>query len=196
MNNVIKKTLQINSRFFKYFLELFLILFVINTLEQGFVLRVLHFRLIWLFAFIFISGSIALLSDFKNINAKIRGSAMVGISDEVFVFSLIFYLLLLLGKEFELLFIKKYFEHSLNWLLGLVMVSGAICSLFGEMGSKRVESKAKRADYMFGVLLGVVGAFLIWLKTKGLGSIGYIISAISGLLIILLSVVILSDDES
>ena len=49
---------------------------------------------------------------------------------------------------------------------------------------------------MFIVALGIVGTVLIFIKTKELGWLSYLISIIAGILIILLSYLILEEDEN
>lgn len=60
---------------------------------------------------------------------------------------------------------------------------------------KRAREEIKLKDYIFIFGLGIFGAALIFYKTKELGWISYVISLISGLLIILLSIIILKEEK-
>jgi len=128
--------------------------------------------------------------------------------NSIFSWSLIFYLILLLIGEFkdvefiqETLFFEKspvewFLAGRMNWLLGFVIVTGIISVLSGKPEIlKRAKEKITFKDYLFIFGLGVLGAFLIFYKTKELGWLSYVISLISGLLIILLSIIILKEEE-
>jgi len=126
----------------------------------------------------------------------------------IFSYSLIFYLILLLIGEFQdaefvqktLLLegspIKWFLKGRMNWLLGFVIFTGIISVLTGKPEiQKAAKEKIKLKDYLFILGLGILGALLIFYKTKELGWIAYVISIISGLLIILLSIIILKEED-
>jgi len=50
-------------------------------------------------------------------------------------------------------------------------------------------------DYIFIAIAGIVGAFIIFYKIENLGWLAYMISALSGILIILLSILMLEEEE-
>lgn len=128
--------------------------------------------------------------------------------NSIFSWSLVFYLLLLLIDQFkDTEFVQKtfFFESSpfewfltgrMNWLLGWVILTGVISVLVGkERKEKELREKIVLKDYLFIFGLGILGAFLIFYKTKELGWLSYVISLISGLLIILLSFIILKEED-
>lgn len=128
--------------------------------------------------------------------------------NSIFSYSLVFYLILLLVEQFQdtefiqgILFperspIKWFLDGRMGWLLGWVMLTGVLSVLTGkEIEEKEAKEEIVFKDYLFVFGLGILGAFLIFYKTKELGWLSYVISAISGLLIILLSIIILNEDE-
>jgi len=128
--------------------------------------------------------------------------------NSIFSYSLVFYLILLLVEQFqdtefiqEILFpekspIKWFLDGRMGWLLGWVILTGIISVLTGkEKEEKEAKEEIVFKDYLFIFGLGILGAFLIFYKTKELGWLSYVISAISGLLIILLSIIILREED-
>ena len=103
---------------------------------------------------------------------------------------LITYLMLLLLEQLFPGFVSVYL--NLNYLLALVILIGII-DVFSEHEIK--EAKATKKDYFFIIALGILGSLIIFYKTKSLGFISYMISIIAGVLIILLSFLVLSEDK-
>lgn len=132
--------------------------------------------------------------------------------DTIFSWSLVVYLIFLFLSEFQdveliqklLLFEKSPFHwilgKGMNWLLGWVIITGIISVVRkepkkSEEQSKEVERRFSLKDWFFIFGLGILGAGLIFYKIKNLGWVAWPISIISGLLIILLSLIILSDND-
>jgi len=127
--------------------------------------------------------------------------------NSIFSWSLIFYLVLLLIEEFkdtefvkeaflfEESFLKGFLAERMNWLLGWVILTGIFSVFWGEQQEKLTKEKITKKDYLFILGLGLLGAYLIFYKTKELGWLSYVISIISGLLIILLSIIILNEED-
>ena len=104
---------------------------------------------------------------------------------------LIGYLLLLLIEQIWTGSVSAYF--NLNYLLILVIASG-ILDVFSEQ-PKNKQSKTTKKDYFFISILGLAGFIIIKLKTTQLGWLSWLISIIAGILIILLSILVLNEDE-
>ena len=114
-------------------------------------------------------------------------------NQEFFSVILVTYLLLLLLEEIKEGFVSNFL--NLNIILGITLISGII-TVFGGEGKKKEIEHFEKKDYMWIFALGALGAALIFYKTRSLGTLAYLISAISGILIVLLSVLILGDDSS
>jgi len=82
---------------------------------------------------------------------------------------------------------------NLNWLLVIVIIAGVL-DVFSEHTEKKKE-KVTRWDYVFVCVLGVLGFVIIKFKTAELGWLSWVISLIAGVLIILLSLLVLEEDD-
>lgn len=120
---------------------------------------------------------------------------------EIFKISLLSYLLFYLIEDFFPGFVSSFF--SMNILLGIVMGSGVFTVVSQEpasakatAGEGRVERNEIRArDIVFIVILSIIAGGLIYLKTKDLGKLGLVISIISGIIILLMSILLLIEDD-
>ena len=117
--------------------------------------------------------------------------AAKGFARKSFEVLLVFYLLLLLINEFKPLWIASI---NLNYVLIAVIILGITSVLFSN--PKKKQQKPTKKDYVFIIALGIVGTALIFIKTRELGWLSYIISIIAGILIILLSILVLEEDEN
>ncbi|MCK9568244.1 DUF1616 domain-containing protein [Candidatus Pacearchaeota archaeon] len=104
---------------------------------------------------------------------------------------LITYLILLLIEQVWSASVSLYF--NLNYLLIVVIISGVL-DVFSEHPEKK-ESKPRWWDYLFIGTLGILGLIIIKFKTGELGWLSWLISIIAGVLIILLSVLVLEDED-
>lgn len=113
------------------------------------------------------------------------------VSKAIFPVSLITYLLFFLVNDLLPGLVSWHF--NLNVLLAICAVSG-VFSIFTkeEIKEKLVITKK---DYAFIIVLAILGGVLIWWKTKELGWLSYIISIISGVLIVIISVLLLKEEE-
>jgi len=133
----------------------------------------------------------------KKILKEIKENRLVRdvleINQDLFVNFLIAYLILLL--------IETVWEGSvssrirLNYLLLLVIITGVLSSLTREDAKETSEERATKTDYVFVGVMGIAGGVIVWYKTQNIGVLSYVISAISGILIILLSILIIEEEE-
>lgn len=112
----------------------------------------------------------------------------------IFQILLVVYLVLLLVNEFVPV------QFNLNYLLIPVIAFGVLTALLPyEPKEEKKDPEKELVEYKSGIILafilGIVGAILIFIKTRDLGWISYIISAISGILIILVGFLIYKEDE-
>jgi hypothetical protein len=113
------------------------------------------------------------------------------IINHIFQALLISYLVLLLVEQIWPFSVSLYF--NLNYLLIAVILSG-ILDVFSEHQEKKYK-KPKWWDYVFISALGILGFIIIKFKTEELGWLSWLISIIAGILIVLLSILVLEDNE-
>lgn len=109
----------------------------------------------------------------------------------VFQSLLVVYLILLLAEQIWHTSVSAYL--NLNYLLVIVIIAG-ILDVFSEH-PKQAKEKARKRDYLFVILLGIAGFVIIKIKTSQLGWLSWLIAVIAGILIILLSILVLEEDE-
>jgi len=118
--------------------------------------------------------------------------ALIHLNKNIFQYLLIFYLVILLVQEYNENFLKFL---NMNYMLILTIVLGIITVLTYK--PKQVEKKKLTSlDNYFIYFLGIVGAVLVYFKINDLGWISYLISALSGILIIVLNKLIVEEDEN
>ena len=126
-------------------------------------------------------------------NDTIKG--LISINQELFSTLLISYLMLLLIENIWETSVSAHL--NLNQLLTLTIASGVI-SVLTTREENTINSETSQItvkDYVFILLAGLAGAVIIWYKTQEIGAISYIISILSGILIILLSLLVMEEDE-
>ena len=82
---------------------------------------------------------------------------------------------------------------NLNYLLAIVIIAG-ILDVFSEHLPK-LKEKIVKMDYIYILVLGIVGFMIIKFKTISLGWLSWLVSVIAGILIILLSLLVLEDED-
>ena len=105
---------------------------------------------------------------------------------------LVTYLILLLIEQIWQSSVSSYL--NLNYFLIAVIIIGVL-DVFSYHEVKKNE-KATLKDYLFISVLGILGFIIIKFKTAQLGWLSWLISIIAGILIILLSFLVLEEDES
>lgn len=121
----------------------------------------------------------------------LSGKTAVAIK-HLFQVLLVTYLILLLVEELFTGSVSLYL--NLNYLLIIVIVVG-ILDVFSD-APKIEEKPVTKKDYLFVLILGVLGFFIIKYKTDTLGWLSWVISIIAGILITLLSILVLEDNEN
>ncbi len=111
--------------------------------------------------------------------------------NHIFQILLVTYLILLLIEQIWPGVVSVYL--NLNYLLVIVIISG-ILDVFSEHPIRAKEIIKKR-DYFFIIVLGIVGFAIIKYKTSALDWLSWVISIIAGILIILLSLLVLEEED-
>ncbi|MBN2094795.1 MAG: hypothetical protein JW727_02005 [Candidatus Aenigmarchaeota archaeon] len=94
--------------------------------------------------------------------------------------------------------IRQYipFAEVINagYLLPTVIFFGILSFVYPPGENVFKKSRPVRFDYCLAAFLGIAGMILVWYKVQTMGQLGYIIPIVSGLLIILLSILVLEED--
>ena len=106
---------------------------------------------------------------------------------------LFIFLLTLLIHEFKPLYVEHYI--SLNNFLVIVIVMGVLAVLFEPEKPLEKEQPGEliKKDYVFIAITGIAGAVIVWYKIKDIGWVSYLIGAMSGILIITLSILMFEE---
>ena len=112
----------------------------------------------------------------------------------LFPILLVTYLLLILLETIFEGSVSSYL--NLNHLLIAVIIVGVAAVLTVPRKVERVEGENLTAKTILVIICaGIGGAAIIWYKTKEIGWLSYVISAVSGGLIVLLSMFVWQRDE-
>ena len=120
--------------------------------------------------------------------------ARIGINT-IFQIVLTAYLLMLLLQE---LYLPAKEWLNMSYFLVTVVIFGAASALINnDKGDSTIVESAEltKKDYIFIITAGIIGAVIIWYKTQDIGKLSYLIATISGILIILLSILVMEDDD-
>ena len=135
----------------------------------------------------------------QNILTKFREKPIINhclkLNQELFSVMLVTYLLLLLLETIWEGFISLHL--NLNQLLIIVIITGAIAVLTGkeDYEIKKEKESITTKDHIFIIGAGILGSGIIYYKIQETGWLSYVISAMAGILIILLSILILEDEN-
>jgi hypothetical protein len=121
---------------------------------------------------------------------EIKGK-LAELTNYLFGSLLVTYLILLLLEQIWIGSVAQYL--NINYLLIGVIIAG-IFDVFSEHLEKKKE-KTNSEDYLLIFILGILGFSIIMFKTLELGALSLVISIIAGILIILLSILILEDED-
>ncbi len=161
----------------------------------------LWFRSLWL---VIIFGFLTIISfvDFKKLSRATHKKNLkslfkiLSLSQEkprtiinwLFQITLVLYLTLLVVNEF----IK--IKYGLNTLLVLTIIFATLTIIYPEKKKKKEETFGYKEKALI-IILSIIGFILVYLKTKQLGWISYLISIITALIIFFVGYLIYEDDE-
>src|SRR3989344_319007 len=111
--------------------------------------------------------------------------------NHIFQTLLVTYLILLLIEQIWAGVVSVYL--NLNYLLVAVIIAG-ILDVLSEQPERKKEI-VKKMDYVFILILGILGFIIIKYKTATLGWLSWLISIIAGTLIVLLSLLVLEEED-
>lgn len=118
--------------------------------------------------------------------------AIVSSIQQLFITLLVTYLILLLIETISPGSVSRYL--NLNYWLIAVIVSGVITIITRQESEKPIEKTISTGNIITLVCIGLIGAALIWYKTREIGWLSYLISLAGGILIVLLSILIWQKD--
>lgn len=128
----------------------------------------------------------------RYIKELIGGAAAV--IQELFVILLVTYLLLLLMETLWKESASSYL--NLNHLLITVIITGVISVLTRHDAKPMAKEHLGKKGVIFIITIGLVGAIIIWYKTQEIGWLSYLISTVSGSIIVLLLALIWQGEEA
>ena len=121
--------------------------------------------------------------------------AIVASIQQLFIILLVTYLVLLLIETIFPESVSRYL--NLNYWLIAVIATGVVTVLSRQESGTLKEKDEKTINtgsIITFVCIGLIGAALIWYKTREIGWLSYLISLVGGTLIVLLSILIWQKD--
>lgn len=203
-NNTVANIIKLNQELFASLLVSYFIFLLINNIWKSSVSS--YINLNHLLIITIVSGVIAILTtelkidEFKTFAHRIDENNtainIIKLNHELFSTLLVTYLMLLLIENIWETSVSAHL--NLNDLLIVTILSGVIAVLTTrEEDMPDPEAVGTTiTDYLFILLAGLAGTIIIWYKTQDIGNISYIISIISGILIVILSLIVLEDDDT
>ena len=164
------------------------ILFIINRRINGFISDYVNLGWILGLSLIFGLGSVFWGERERD---KDNRWFVIELSKSIFPIVLITYLIYFLFEDFLPGLISDHL--SLNWILVICAITGFL-SLFTKEEKEKKTALTKK-DYIFIIILAILGTLLIWQKIKELGWLSWVIAVISGVLIVIISLLLLEEDE-
>ncbi|GAG99025.1 unnamed protein product, partial [marine sediment metagenome] len=130
--------------------------------------------------------------NMKHRNKYLRWA--VELTHGVFPMLLVVYLALLLVEAVFKGSASSYL--NLNYLLIAIIVVGIIAIVTSSReAAKTKEGRLTKKGIFIIIGAGVLGAVIVWYKTKEIGWLSYVISVVSGVLIVLLSMLVWGGAE-
>jgi hypothetical protein len=203
-NNTKQNIIKLNHELFASLLVFYLILLLIDNIWKSSVSSYIYLN--HLLIITIVSGVIAVfttglkMDELKafahRINENNTVTNIIKLNHELFSTLLVTYLILLLIENIWETSVSAHL--NLNYMLIITILSGVITALTTkEEDVPEPESvKTTTTEYLFILLAGLAGAVIIWYKTQEIGKISYIISILSGILIVMLSIIVMEEDET
>lgn len=132
----------------------------------------------------------------NSLKIKNIWSIVLNLAKDIFEVSLVSYLIFYLIDQIKQGFVSDFF--NLNYILGVAIVSGIISAFSKEEESSTGPVEEKHLtirDYIFIIVLAIIGATIIFYKIQGLGWLSWLVSIMAGVLIVVVSILLLSKDE-
>lgn len=119
--------------------------------------------------------------------------SVIHIVTTTFQMMLTIFLVTLLIHEFKPLWVEHYI--SLNNFLIIIIILGILAVLVEpeELQPAKEQESITRKDYIVISLSGIIGSIIVWYKIKDIGWVAYLIAAMSGILIITLSILMIEE---
>ena len=176
---------------FTFYISLasFFVFFSIDRVKAGFISNYLDLR--WVLGLSLILGLCAALWGQRE-RDKHSKWFVVELAKAIFPIALITYLVYFLFDDLLPGSVSNYI--NLNWVLAICLIAGVLSVFTKEKIREKLAITKK--DYTFIVVLAILGGVLIWWKTKELGWLSWVISIISGALIVIISVLLLKEEET
>lgn len=182
------------------FIMLFLVLvgFFYLKGENPFLFPGLEEKLVWL---VLITGVLAfvLYLPYDKIIGKIKGNKIrvkkenmiKNLLNFVFQVSLVFFLFMLLIREF----VSDFFGFvDINYLMLFVILFGVLSVFYPAKSRKNRKEKIGKSDYVLILFFAILGSIIVWYKTADIGYLSYVISILTGILIVVLSILVLEEE--
>ncbi len=84
---------------------------------------------------------------------------------------------------------------NLNYFLIFVIATGILSFIRKDYAKKEtIIEPLTKSDYLFIGALSVIGSLIVWYKLQNIGTLSYLVSILTGVLIFLLSVLILEEE--
>ncbi|MDW7728135.1 MAG: hypothetical protein SCH70_13730 [Candidatus Methanoperedens sp.] len=132
--------------------------------------------------------------NIEKLEKNKRVMQFLELNHELFSTLLVTFLLLLLAETIWSGSVSANMDT--NYLLVIVIVSGALSVLTRKEEEKVEKVELTRKDYLYIGTLGIAGTLIVWYKIQDIGNLAYLISIVSGVLIILLSLLLFEEDEN
>jgi hypothetical protein len=85
---------------------------------------------------------------------------------------------------------------NLNYLLIFVIATGVLSFIRKDyLKEEMIAEPMTKSDYIFIGVLSIAGSLIVWYKLQNIGTLAYVISILTGILIFLLSVLVLKEGE-